>query len=293
MKRIEIMGNNGDPLVGYIFKEVAEPKAVVQIIHGMQEHGKRYEHFARYLNSKGYIVFVSDLRGHGETVRDVSLQGHFDGDIYEEILKDQIIISNTLSQMFELPLYVLGHSFGSFITQRYMTECHVADKIVLSGSAYSKNAGFIFGNIIAKLSCALVGKTKTAKLIEKVSFGSYGKKFPNGNWLTHDDEIFKAYVNDPYCGKPFPYSFYRSFFGGALKNYNKIDNIRPDTKILILSGDEDPVGGKGKLVSKLYDVYKDIGYDVECKLYPGGRHEMLNETYKEEVYDYIIDFFEK
>lgn len=292
MKRMEIMGFRGDPLVGYIYKEVKEPKAVVQILHGMQEHGKRYDNFAKYLNKKGYIVFVSDLRGHGESAKSVELQGHSE-DIFTEIVNDQIIISNTLSQMFELPLYVLGHSFGSFVTQNYITQCHIANKIVLSGSAYTKNMAYKFGNIIAKINCVLVGKNKTAKLIEKVSFGSYGKKFPNGNWLTHDEEVFNKYVNDPYCGKPFPYSFYRSFFSGALSNYKNVDDIKKDTKILLLSGDADPVSNGGKLVSKLYDVYKKCGLDVTCKLYPGGRHEMLNETYKEEVYDYIIEFFEK
>lgn len=293
MKRIEMMGYRGDPLVGYLFKEVENPKGVVQIVHGMQEHGKRYEEFAKYLNKHGYIVFVSDLRGHGESAISIEKQGYSDGDIFEEILNDQIIISNTLSQMFELPLYVLGHSFGSFITQQYMTKCHVADKIILSGSAYSRNASFKFGNILAKINCVFVGKNKIAKLIEKCSFGAYGKKFPNGNWLTHDEDIFNKYIADPYCGKPFPYSFYRSFFGGALKNYKEVENIRPDTKILIVSGDCDPVGGNGKLVSKLYDVYHKCGLDVTCKLYPGGRHEILNEPYRKEVYDYILEFIEK
>ena len=81
MKRIEIIGYRGDPLVGFMFKEVSSPIGVVQVIHGMQEHGKRYEHFARYLNSKGYIVFVSDLRGHGENAKSIELQGHYDGDM--------------------------------------------------------------------------------------------------------------------------------------------------------------------------------------------------------------------
>lgn len=291
MKRIEIIGYRGDPLVGYIFKDVASPKAVVQILHGMQEHGKRYEHFARYLNSKGYIVFVSDLRGHGESAISMELQGHHNGDIYEDIINDQIIISNTLNQMFHLPLYVLGHSFGSFVTQAYMTRCHIADKIVLVGSAYTRNSAYKFGNFVAKMN-SISMKNKPAKLIERCSFKSYAKKFPNGNWLTHDEDIFNRYTTDPYCGKPFPYSFYRSFFRGALNNYKEIDNIRPDTKILIVSGDEDPVGARGKLTSKLYDIYKKHNLDVTYKLYPGGRHEILNEPYRVDVYNYIIDFFE-
>lgn len=290
MKRIEIMGYRGEPLAGYIYKEVTSPIGVVQIIHGMQEHCKRYEHFAKYLNKNGYIVFVSDLRGHGENAKSIELQGHYDGDIYEDTVCDQVIISNTLKQMFDLPLYVVGHSYGSFIAQEYMTRCNIADKVVLVGSAYTRNSAYKFGYFVAKLN-AISMKNKPAKLIERCSFKSYAKKFPNGNWLTHDEEIFARYVSDPYCGHSFPYSFYRSFFGGVLNNYKKVDDIRKDIKILIVSGDEDPVGSKGKLTSKLYEFYKKHGLFVAYKLYPGGRHEILNEPYKEDVYNYIISFF--
>ena len=99
-------------------------------------------------------------------------------------------------------------------------------------------------------------------------------------------------MSDPYCGKSFPYSFYRSFFAGVLNNYKKLDDIRKDIKILIVSGDEDPVGCKGRLTTKLYEVYKKQGLFVAYKLYPGGRHEILNEPYRQDVYDYIISFFE-
>ena len=291
MKRIEIIGYRGEPLVGFMFKEVSSPIGVVQVIHGMQEHGKRYEHFARYLNSKGYIVFVSDLRGHGENAKSIELQGHYDGDIYEDTVCDQVIISNTLKQMFNLPLYIVGHSYGSFITQEYMTRCDIADKVVLVGSAYARNFAYKFGNFVAKMN-SISMKNKPARLIERCSFKAYGKKFPNGNWLTHDEEIFDRYINDPYCGKSFPYSFYRSFFRGVLNNYKKLDNIRKDIQILIVSGDEDPVGCKGRLTTKLYEVYKKQGLFVAYKLYPGGRHEILNEPYKEDVYNYIISFLE-
>ena len=286
MKRIEVIGYRGDPLVGYIFKDVISPKAVVQILHGMQEHGKRYEHFARYLNklNKNFPIKESKLF--------YNLLFKIPNDkLYEDIINDQIIISNTLSQMFDLPLYVLGHSFGSFLTQEYMTRCHIADKIVLVGSAYTRNSAYKFGNFVAKMN-SISMKNKTAKLIERCSFKAYAKKFPNGNWLTHDEDIFARYLADPYCGKPFPYSFYRSFFHGVLNNYKKIDDIRPDTKILIVSGDADPVSKGGKLTSKLYDIYKKQGLDVTYKLYPGGRHEILNEVYREDVYKYIISFFE-
>ncbi len=291
MRRVEIMGYRGYPLVGYFWENVLKPKGIVQIIHGMQEHAKRYDDFAKFLNGKGYVVFASDLRGHGETINDVEKQGFSEGDIFEEIVNDQIIISNTLKEKYNLPLYVVGHSFGSFVTQMYMTKCNIADKIVLSGSTYTRNLSFKFGNLVAHINGAVVGKNKTAKFLEKNSFGAYGKKFKNGNWLTRDEEIFEAYKLDPYCGHPFPYSFYKSMFSGVAKNYKDIDKIRSDVKILIISGDSDPVGGYGKLVTKLYNVYRKQGLNVQCKLYNGARHEILNETNKVEVYDDVLNFF--
>ena len=292
MKRIEVMGYKGEPLVGYFYENVKNPKAVVQIIHGMQEHAKRYDDFAKYLNTKGYIVFINDLRGHGENVKDEKLQGHSEGDIFEETVNDQIIIANTLKEKYKLPLFVVAHSFGSFVTQMCITRSQVFDKVVLSGSAYTKNASFKFGKLTANF-CAIALKRKPAQLIEAFSFGVYRTKFKNGNWLSRDEEVYKKYVSDPYCGHSFPYSFYKSMFAGTLKNYKELEKIKNNLPILILSGDSDPVGGYGKLVTKLYNVYRKTGMQAECKLYNGARHEILNETNTNEVYNDIVTFFEK
>ncbi len=293
MEKLEVKGFRGDSVVGYFWGKVENPKAIVQIVHGMQEHAKRYDDFAKYLNSKGYIVFANDLRGHGETIKDVLKQGQSDTDIFEDIVNDEIIFSNMLKEKYQLPLYLLGHSFGSFIAQNYMTKCSLADKVVLSGSAYTKNASFQFGNIMAGLLGLFRGKTSTAKFIEKMSFGSYAKNFENGNWLSRDESVFEKYKNDEFCGYPFPYSFYKSFFKGALKNYKEINNINPKQRIFIISGAKDPVGSFGKLPTKLYEFYKKHNLDVEIKLYEEARHEVLNETNKKEVYKDVVDFFDK
>lgn len=293
MKQQVVMGYQGDPLQGYFWDEVAKPKAVVQIIHGMQEHAKRYDEFAKYLNKKGYIVFASDLRGHGETAGSIENLGVSDGDIFEEIVNDQMIIANTLSQKYDLPLYAVGHSFGSFVTQMLITKTDMFKKVVLSGSAYTKNSAFRMGLLVANVNGAFVGYNKKAKFLEKNSFGAYAKKFKDRNWLTRDEDIFKAYVLDPYCGVSFPYSFYRSFFKGARKNYKDIDNISKDLKLFIISGDKDPIGGYGRLATKLYNKYRKRGIDAECKLYNGARHEILNETNRHEVYSDVVKFFDK
>ena len=291
MKEVKIKGFQDYELTARLF-EVKNPKGIVQILHGMQEYSKRYENFAKFLNEKGFIVFVSDLRGHGKSAEDPNLLGFSSGDISKENVQDQIIISNYLKEKYKnIPLIVLGHSYGSFLTQRYITECNIADKVILSGSAYTNTLLMKFGRIFANLTAFFKGKRAIAKMIEKMSLQGYGKNFDNGNWLCKDDNIWEEYKKDKFCGTPFPASFYQSFFKLVVTNYKNIDKIKKDMPILILSGNNDPVGENGKLVKKLYDIYKNQGLsNLVLKLYENGRHEMLNETNKEEVYNDILTF---
>ena len=121
MKTVKLEGYDNFELVGYLWDKVENPVAVLQIIHGMQEHALRYNSFARHLNKHGIIVFASDLRGHGQTALINNLPlGYSDGDIFMEIVRDQIKVTEYLCDKFNLPISILGHSFGSFITQRYI-----------------------------------------------------------------------------------------------------------------------------------------------------------------------------
>lgn len=290
MKEEVIQGFNNYDIAAYLWDNVKNPKAVVQIVHGMQEHASRYDHFANYLNKNGFIVFATDHRGHGKTVGDVKLLGHTNGDIFKEVVSDQIIITEKLKNRFNLPVYIVGHSFGSFVTQRYIQSCNLTTKAVIVGSAYTKTLTNKMGLLVANLSALIKGNHAQAKLVEKLSFGSYAKKFKNGNWLCSDEAQFELYKADPYCGTPFPYCFYKSMLKNITRNYRNLDKISKNQKVLLISGEEDPVGGYGKLVKKLYNVYKKHGVDVSLKLYAGGRHEILNETFREDVYKDIIDF---
>ena len=291
MKEIKIKGFEDYELNARLF-DVKQPKGIVQIIHGMQEHSKRYENFAKFLNSNGYIVFVTDLRGHGKSAEDPNLLGYSSKDISIENVNDQIIISKYLKEKYpNIPLIVLGHSYGSFLTQRYITECNIADKVILSGSAYTNTLLMKFGRIFANLTAFFKGRKAIAKMIESMSLQGYGKGFEDGNWLCKDNKVWEEYKKDEFCGTPFPASFYQSFFKLVVNNYKNLKNINKDTPLLIMSGDKDPVGENGKLVKKLYDTYKEAGLtDLYLKLYENGRHEMLNETNKEEVYNDILTF---
>lgn len=293
MKEVSIKGFEGKELACYIWDDCVAPKGVIQIIHGMQEHAKRYDGFAQYMNRMDYIVFASDLRAHGKTAGSVEKLGHTNTDLFAEVVQDQIMIAKRLKKDYKKPIIVLGHSFGSFITQRLIQLSDIPSKVILSGTAYTKTCQIKLGKFFANHICNKQGADAPAKIIEDMSFRKYGKKFLNGNWLSRDEKKCKAYREDEYCGTPFPAGFYRSMFNNLLKNYEQIDQIRPNLPIFIISGDEDAVSKNGKLAEKLCLVYRKAHKQAEMKIYHGARHELINETNKEEVYNDILDFIEK
>lgn len=291
MKNITLKGFNNLELYAFLFEPETKPKAVVQIIHGMQEHGARYQHFAEFLCKNGYVVFVSDLRGHGHSLIGENKLGFGEKDIFEEIIEDQKIISIFLKEKYNVPLYVFGHSFGSFITQKFMQVCTIPEKFVVCGTSFGGNALYRFAKLLADTMVLFGKKDKSAKAIENMSLNAYGKKFENGNWLSRDEENFKKYQADPLCGVSFPVSFYKSMFKNLVKLNKGVKNIPENKKIFLIAGDKDPVGNNSKDVLKLYKLYQKHNKNVKIKLYENARHELLNETNKDEVYADVLNFF--
>lgn len=291
MENFKFKSFDGKELNSYLF-EVEKPIGIVQITHGMKEHSKRYFDFIKFLTNNNYNVFISDLRGHGLTCESIDKLGYSDNDIYKECLNDSLFISEYLSKKYKnLPLYVIGHSFGSFVIQGYIKNNIYAKKIVLIGSNYNNTLLFKTGKIIASFIKLFKGKKGSAKLIEDMSFNSYAKKFKNGNWLTRNEKIFNAYNQDPYCNCSFPINFYYSMFKNTPKNYKNISKVKNKAKLFILAGTSDPVGNYGKGVVKLAKVYQKAGFKTTMKLYIDYRHEILNELNKTEVYNDIVTFF--
>ena len=277
---------------------VDKPQAVILITHGMVEHGLRYDGFAKFLNSKKYIVVIPDIRSHGKTAGAPDMVGQCEGDLFDEIVKDNIKLSDTLISYYKLPLILLGHSYGSFITQCVIENYQQHAAAILVGSASFKGrVDAKAGKVIAKITRLFKGKNAKAKLIFKITFGSYGKGKENGNWLTNDTDIFNQYNADPYCGGMCTAQFYCSFFEHLTQLHKKenLKNIDKKKPILITSGELDPVGGKKhKMVDSLFKQYKKENIeDVTYKLWAGGLHEILNETFRQEVYEYIADWINK
>ena len=280
------------------WNEVGHPKAVMLILHGMVEHCARYHEFAKYMNMRGVVVFSMDLRAHGQTVGDSQKIGKYSGDLAKDVVSDAVYFADKLIEKYNLPLIVLGHSYGSFMLQRFVQVYHKHSLAIFVGSAYMKgNSSVGLGKFVAKITKFFCGKNAKAKLIYKLSFGTYGKNFENGNWLTSDEEKFQEYVKDEYCGAVCSANFYVSFFS-HLKNIYKseyLNQIDKNIPMLITSGEDDPVGGKkADLVHKLANMYRDLGVEiVDEKIWGAKRHEILNETNRLEVYKYIGDFCEE
>lgn len=288
MKKDYVVDSKDGKHVRFSLSAPEKVDAVVVVIHGMQEHSGRYQEFGEILNKNNIAVATSDLRGHG-----VNMEfgpGLDEGNIYQNIVDDQKAIIKKVREIYpDKRLVVFGHSYGSFVTQRLIKDRVPADKFILSGSSYMKGAIVSAGAVVAAISRVFKGREAEARMIENMSIKGYGKKFENGNWLSRDEEVWNKYKQDEMCGKAFPVAFYQSMFKELPKNYSRLKNsvgYRPH--IVLLAGDNDPVGAFGKGVKKLARVYENAGFVVDMMLYEGGRHEMHNETNKSEVFKFIV-----
>ena len=280
----------------YVWDNVAKPKAVVKIAHGMAEHSARYDDFAQYLNSRGYVVVMNDHRGHGLTADKDSL-GYEEGDMWTNNVRDQLAILDFCREKWQLPLFMMGHSYGSFITQAVIEEHPDVKGYVVCGSNYMKSISFTLCRLIAKSMCRNKGGRYPAQLIVNLSFKMYEKKFPGENaWLNRDEAEVAKYNDDPMNGFVCSANFYRSCMCG-IKNlcantyYSQIDVDKPS---LLIAGSDDPVGAYGKGVKKLDKFYRNkVGVkDVTLQLYDGARHEILNEQCKQDVYQDVANWLD-
>ncbi|MCX7772916.1 MAG: alpha/beta hydrolase [Clostridia bacterium] len=295
-------GCDGWGLFLYEWNAVPSPRAAIQILHGMAEHAGRYESFARFLNGQGYVVYAHDHRGQGRSTKNPDDLGKVGKDGFNKTVEDAHLITKRIKEKHPgLPVYLFAHSFGSFVGQDYITRFGKdIDGIVLSGSALQTGPAIQAGVVVASVQRLLFGEKRKGKLINSLSFGSFNKGVENPNspfdWLSRDTQEVGKYCNDPLCGSIFSIGFSYYLFKGLKKLYGpeRLAGIPRTLPICLLAGDRDPVGSYGESVKKLCDLYKSLGVeDVALKLYPGARHEILNETNREEVYHDIAVWLDK
>lgn len=282
-------------------KEEVLKKAVVIICHGMAEHIMRYDNFGSFLADNGYIVIGYDQRGHGRTIVSPDDIGYMsDVNHFNTLIEDLKIVTTEVKNNYNLPIFILGHSMGSFISQRFsQLYGELVDGIIFSGTSLNKGLMINIGHILSKFIVRSKGRRYRSGLIHKLSFESFNKKYNKNkntevDWLSRDKEVCENYVLDDMCGAIFPASYYMDLISGFKAIYKNINNTLPRLKVLIVSGTADPVGNYGKGPSNYYNKLLGVGLkDVEIRLYDQARHEILNETNKEEVYNDILNWLNR
>ena len=276
-----------------------KPKILLQIAHGMVEHINRYEDFAKFLNKYGIVVFGNDHLGHGNTAKTEEDFGYFsdeNGD--KNVVDDMFLLTKIGKEKYpNLPIFFLGHSMGSFLLRSYL--CSYSNYIngaIIMGTGNESYVSVKGGlKFIERLSNKK-GWHYRSKVVDMIAFGGFNRGFGKKNgkeWLTRDDKQVEKYINDPKCSFVFTLNAYYNLlkvmdFIGEDKN---LKNISKDLPILIVSGDNDPVGDNGKKVLEVHKKYEQLGIkDLEYKLYKEYRHEILNEIGKEAVYDDILSW---
>lgn len=274
--------------------ETGKPICILQIIHGMTEHIGRYEDFARFMAGKGVLVVGDDHLGHGLSVKDGELYGYFCKDDPATVLvRDEHRLKKMMQERYPgVPYIILGHSMGSFILRNYLcrygTGIHAA---VIVGTGMQPKAVLMAGKALLAVQKAFAGAKHPSGLMNALSFGNYNKKIPDSktqmDWLTKEENIVDAYLEDPLCGFTFTVNGFQTLLELVNRLYKKenLEKMPKELPVLFASGDADPVGGYGKGVKRAYRSFLDMGMKhVELKLYENDRHELLNEMDREQVY---------
>lgn len=304
-KEFGVLSSDGiHTLKGYVYLPEGEAKGLFHVVHGMTEHISRYDRFLSDMAKNGYIAFGYDHLGHGETARDDSELGYIAKKKgYERLTEDVKVYSDAVRQEFgnvEMPYILMGHSMGSFIvrlaSERYVKPSH----LIIMGTA-GKNPACDPAIFLINTIKLFKGEKHISNFMDSVAFGSYNKRFGKNDpsdpklWLTNDKNARETYYADKYC----MFKFTISAMGDLMKLikysnsgawFKKLPN---DFPILLLSGASDPVGNFGKGVTEVEKKLKKLGKNVTCKLYDGGRHEVLNDVYYDEVVRDVVEFCSK
>jgi alpha-beta hydrolase superfamily lysophospholipase len=296
--------SDGKSIYVRLWLPLAEPRALVLIAHGMAEHGARYERFAEQLTAKGYAVYVPDDRGHGKTAETSAELGYLaDKEGFRRVIDDDHEIAAIALEAYPgVPLFLFGHSMGSFVAQGYIALYgENLSGCVLSGTSGPMPAAMLGGGkAVAAIGCLFKGRHALAPLANRLSFGSYNDAFKptrtEFDWLSRDPAEVDKYVADPLCGFVCTYGFFKDFLAGLsfIHKPEVMARIPKSLPLFLVAGSADPVGAASGSVDALAATYRKLGIKrVDEKLYEGAHHEILNETNRDEVMADIVGWLEE
>jgi alpha-beta hydrolase superfamily lysophospholipase len=280
-----------------------EPRAVLLIAHGMSEHGGRYRRLAQALTARGFAVYAPDHRGHGLTARAISDLGFFaDSGGFDRVVGDlRSLHERASSDHPGLPVALLGHSMGSFLTQAYLF-AHGDELAAAAMTGSSLNVGLLpsLGRQIARIERLRVGPRRTSWLLTRLSFGTFARTIRGRrtqfDWLSRDPAEVDAYVNDPLCGFDATTQLWIDLLDAfpRLADPANVARIPARLPLWVASGDQDPVHEGGRGFRALQSLYEARGFDdLSFTLYPGARHELFNETNRDEVTADFVAWLER
>ena len=278
-----------------------EIRGVVQIVHGIAEYVERYDDFANFLTSRGYAVVAEDHMGHGKSIEGGSTQGFFHGGWFSAVSDTYKLMKATMNRHPGVPYILFGHSMGSFMARTILAKYPDSgiDGAVICGTGWLPKLPLPMLIRVVNGICRKTGEENPSEKLQKMIFGGYNKKIPNSrtacDWLTRDETIVDAYVQDPLCGFTPACGLLRDMMKGIwyVEQDKNLKRMRRDLPVLFIAGGEDPVGPYGKGVRKAAKVFKKAGMkNVTCKIYPECRHEILNELNRQEVYADVLKWME-
>jgi alpha-beta hydrolase superfamily lysophospholipase len=301
MDKISVTTGNKNTFYVSHYSIDTKPRAIVQILHGMAEHQRRYHDFINYLNHQGITVFIHDHLGHGNRVTEKNIKGFFaEQDGWNAVVNDAKSVSEIIKNLYpDVPLTLLGHSMGSYIGLALIELFNFYDSCILSGSSKPSKILLLLQKILLNSEVKKNGLKGYSKKIDKLIFGGFNKQIKGArtphDWLSHDQNSVQDYLDDPLCGFMVTNSLWLDLAIGMESIYatKAIQAISNELPILLLAGANDPVGNNGKGPSQIYKLLHKLEKNVELKLFEDMRHEALNELNNSKVYDHIYTYIMK
>ena len=282
--RFTYPAKDGTEIIGYRWDPAGQPRGAVQLTHGMGEHVQRYGALARALTGHGLVAYGQDHRGHGGTACSADELGQLGPDGWTQLVGDiDLLVSRIHDEQPGLPLVLLAHSMGSFAVQQYLLDhSDRVDAVVLTGTT-----------ALDQLEPALDLDKPIDLAVFNAAFEPARTEF---DWLSRDEAIVDAYIADPRCGFGIDTDAAKDMFAGArrMADPGQVAAMRPDLPLYIAAGELDPVNANLALLNVLVGRYRAAGLtDVTLRTYPGARHEILNETNRDEVVASVLDWIDQ